>query len=245
MSGHSKWASIKHKKGANDAKRGKILNKHSKILLVVGRNDPNTDTNATLRAAIANAKADNVPNDNISRILKKLSGGDKDAAVYSELVYEGFGPEGIPFVVTALSDNVNRTFPSVKTAFAKNGGNLGSSGSVMFMFNHVGIIDIKNDGKSEDELFELAIEAGADDFSFDEESSEIITKFSDLGTVVKELQGKIEIIKFAPEYRAKDPKIISDAKILAKVEKFIEAVEEAEDVDDIFGGFDIDESLIE
>jgi len=244
MSGHSKWASIKHKKGANDAKRGKILNKHSKILLVVGRNDPNPDTNSSLRAAITNAKADNVPNDNISRILKKLSGGDKDAAVYSELVYEGFGPEGIPFVITALSDNVNRTFPSVKNAFAKNGGNLGSSGAVMFMFDHVGIINIKNDGKSEDELFELAIEAGADDFSYNLESSEIITKFVDLGSVVKSLDGKIEIIKFAPEYRAKDPKIISDAGILEKIEKFIDAVEEAEDVDDVFGGFDVSEELV-
>jgi len=244
MSGHSKWHSIKHKKGANDAKRGKILNKHSKILLVVGRNDPNPDTNATLRAAIANAKADNVPNDNISRILKKLSGGDKDAAVYSELVYEGFGPEGIPFVITALSDNVNRTFPAVKTAFAKNGGNLGSSGSVMFMFDHLGIIEIKNDGKSEDELFEIAIEAGAEDFSFDEETSEIITKFSDLGSVVKALEGKVEVVKFMPEYRAKDPKIISDAKTLAKVEKFIEAIEEAEDVDDVFGGFDVSDDLV-
>lgn len=244
MSGHSKWHSIKHKKGANDAKRGKILNKHSKILLVVGRNDPNPDTNATLRAAIANAKADNVPNDNISRILKKLSGDGKDATIYSELVYEGFGPEGIPFVITALSDNVNRTFPAVKTAFAKNGGNLGSSGSVMFMFDHLGIIRVKNSEKSEDELFELAIEAGADDFDYDEEESEIITKFANLGSVVKALEGKVEVIKFEPEYRAKDPKIISDAKILAKIEKFIEAVEDADDIDDVFGGFDVDDSLV-
>ena len=245
MSGHSKWHSIKHKKGANDAKRGKILNKHSKILMVVGRNDPNPETNATLRAAIANAKADNVPNDNISRILKKLSGDGKDATIYSELVYEGFGPEGIPFVITALSDNVNRTFPAVKTAFAKNGGTLGSSGSVMFMFDHLGIIVVKNGDKSEDELFEIAIEAGADDFEYDAEGeSEIITKFANLGTVAKALEGKVEVVKSAPEYRAKDPKIISDAKTLAKVEKFIEAIEEVDDVDDVFGGFDVSDDLV-
>lgn len=244
MSGHSKWASIKHKKGANDAKRGKVLNKHSKILSVVGRNDPNPDTNATLRAAISNAKADNVPNDNISRILKKLSGGDKDAAVYSELVYEGFGPDGIPFVITALTDNVNRTFPALKTAFAKNGGNLGSSGAVMFMFDHLGIITIKNNDKSEDVLFELAIEAGADDFAYDNESSEIITKFIDLGSVVKALEGKAEVVKFAPEYRAKDPKIITDPAILAKVETFIDAVEDVDDVDDVFGGCDVSDELV-
>ena len=244
MSGHSKWASIKHKKGANDAKRGKILNKHSKILSVVGRNDPNPETNSILRAAIANAKADNVPNDNISRILKKISGTGKDEAVYSELVYEGFGPEGIPFIITAMTDNVNRTFPSVKTAFAKNGGTLGGSGSVMFMFDHIGIIKIKNNEKAEDELFEIAIEAGADDFKYDEEESEIITNFAELGKVTKELEGKIEIVKSTPEYRAKDPKMISDEKILAKIEKFIDAIEDAEDVDDVFGGFDVDDSLV-
>ena len=245
MSGHSKWHSIKHKKGANDAKRGKILNKHSKILLVVGRNDPNPETNASLRAAIANAKADNVPNDNISRILKKLSGEGKDATIYSEQIYEGFGPDGIPFIVTALTDNNKRTFPAVKTAFAKNGGNLGSSGSVMFMFNHLGIIRIKNGNKSEDELFELAIEAGADDFSYDTDGeSEIITKFAELGNVSKALEGKIEIIKAEPEYRAKEPRLITDAQMLAKLEKFIAAVEDVDDVDDVFGGFDVDDNLL-
>jgi YebC/PmpR family DNA-binding regulatory protein len=186
-----------------------------------------------------------VPNDNISRILKKLSGDGKDAAIYSEQVYEGFGPEGIPFVITALTDNIKRTFPAVKTAFAKNGGTLGSSGSVMFMFNHVGVITIKNEDKTEDELFELAIEAGADDFSYNKDGeSEIITKFAELGNVVKALEGTAEIVKFAPEYRAKDPKIISDEKLLEKIEKFIDAVEDVDDVDDVFGGFDIDDSLV-
>lgn len=244
MSGHSKWHSIKHKKGANDAKRGKILTKHAKILSVMGLNDPNPDTNAGLRVAIANAKADNVPNDNISRILKKLAGGDKDAAVFSEQVYEGFGPEGIPFVVTALTDNINRTYPSIKTAFNKNGGNLGNSGSVMFQFDHVGVITIDNGGKTEDELFELAIEAGGDDFQYDEEESTIITKFKDLGAVRDALDGKAEVKKSAPEYQAKDPQIITDAETLEKIEKFIEVVEEAEDVDEVFGGFDVAEDLL-
>lgn len=244
MSGHNKWSTIKHKKGANDAKRGKILTKHSKILSVVGRSDPNPETNATLRAAIANAKSENVPNDNIDRILKRLAGEGKDGAVYSEQVYEGFGPEGIPFVVTALTDNIKRTYPSVKTAFAKNGGNLGSSGSVMFQFDHVGVIEIKNGGKSEDELFEFAIEAGGEDFSFDEDESEIITKFEDLGSVRDALiTVGVEVTKSAPEYHAQDPVKITDAVILEKVEKFITAVEEAEDVDEVFGGFDVDDSL--
>jgi YebC/PmpR family DNA-binding regulatory protein len=244
MSGHNKWSTIKHKKGANDAKRGKILTKYSKILSVVGRNDPNPETNAGLKAAIANAKSENVPNDNIDRILKRLAGEGKAGAIYSEQVYEGFGPEGVPFVVTALTDNTNRTYPSVKLAFSKNGGNLGSSGSVMFQFDHVGVIEIKNAGKTEEELFEMAIEAGGEDFSFDEEISEIVTKFEDLGAVRDALiESGLDVTKSTPEYRAKDPVQITDADVLAKIEKFIAAVEEAEDVDEVFGGFDIDDSL--
>lgn len=245
MSGHNKWSTIKHKKGANDAKRGKILTKYAKILSVVGRSDPNPDTNAALKAAIANAKSENVPNDNIDRILKKLSGEGKDGAVYSEQVYEGFGPEGVPFVVTALTDNTNRTYPSVKTAFAKNGGNLGGSGSVMFQFDHVGSIRIKTNGKSEEELFEVAIEAGGDDFIYDEEESEIISSFSSLGAVRDALiESGYEVTKSAPEYHAKDPVKITTPEALAKIEKFIAAVEDAEDVDEVFGGFDVDESLL-
>ncbi len=244
MSGHNKWSTIKHKKGANDARRGKILTKHSKILSVVGRSDPNPDTNSALKAAIANAKSENVPNDNIDRILKRLSGEGKDGVVYSDQVYEGFGPEGIPFVVTALTDNTNRTYPSVKTAFGKNGGNLGGSGTVMFQFDHVGVICIKNNGKTEDKLFEIAIEAGGEDFTFDVEESEILTKFENLGAVRDTLTAiGLEITKSAPEYHAKDPVKITDATILEKVEKFIAAIEEAEDVDEVFGGFDVDDSL--
>ncbi len=245
MSGHNKWSTIKHKKGANDARRGKILTKHSKIIAVVGRSDPNPDTNSSLKVAIANAKSENVPNDNIDRILKKLSGDGKDGVVYSEQVYEGFGPAGVPFVVTALTDNTNRTYPSVKTAFGKNGGNLGSSGSVMFQFDHVGVILVKNDGKTEDELFEIAIEAGGDDFSYDEEESEIITKFENLGSVRDALiSAGIEVSKSAPEYHAKDPVKITEAEDLEKIEKFIAAVEDAEDVDEVFGGFDVDDNLL-
>jgi YebC/PmpR family DNA-binding regulatory protein len=245
MSGHSKWSTIKHKKGANDARRGKILTKHSKIIAVVGRNDPNPDTNSSLKVAIANAKAENVPNDNIDRILKKLSGDGKDGAVYSEQVYEGFGPAGVPFIVTALTDNTNRTYPSVKTAFGKNGGNLGSAGSVMFQFDHVGIIRIKNAEKTEDELFEIAIEAGGDDFSYDEAESEIITKFENLGSVRDSLiAAGLDVTKSAPEYHAKDSVKITDSEELEKIEKFIAAVEDAEDVDEVFAGFDVDDSLI-
>jgi len=239
MSGHSKWHSIRHKKAATDAKRGKILTKHSKILNVIGRNDPNPETNPALRVAIVNAKADSVPKDNIERILKKLAGGDKDGVIYSEQVYEGFGPDGIPFVVTALTDNVNRTFPNVRTAWGKSGGNMGSQGSVMFMFDHAGVIVINNEDKSEEALFEAAIEAGAQDFHYDEAGeSEVITAFKDLSSVQKALENQsVTIIKSEPQYRAKDPKAISDPEILAKLERFIAALEEVEDVDEVFSGY--------
>ena len=242
MSGHSKWHSIRHKKGLNDAKRGKVLTKHSKILMVVGRDNPNPDNNASLRTAIENAKADSVPRDNIERILKKLSGQDKDAAIFSEQVYEGFGPDGVPFIVTAITDKPNRTFPALRVAFQKNGGNLGSSGSVMFMFDRVGVIAVKSGGKSEDELLELVLESGAADLDFNEESSEVITKLEDLTKVRDFLSNAgLEVQKSELQFRANDPKIISDSALLERLEKFIDAVEESDDVDEVFGGFDVAE----
>jgi YebC/PmpR family DNA-binding regulatory protein len=244
MSGHSKWHSIKHKKALTDAKRGKVLTKHAKILFVVGRGDPSPETNASLRMAIVNAKADNVPNDNIDRILKKLAGADKNAAQFVDQVYEGFGPDGLAVIVTALTDNQNRTLPAVKTAFAKNGGNLGSSGTVNFLFNHLGVIVVKNGEKSEDELFEMAIEAGADDFSFSEGESEILTQFTTLAKVRDALTAQgIAIVKSEPQYRAKDPKMISTQEDLDRIEKFIAAIEEVDDVDEVFAGFDVDDGI--
>lgn len=241
MSGHSKWHSIKHKKAATDAQKSKVLTKHAKLIAIAGRSDPNPDTNATLRAAIANAKSDNVPGTNIDRILKKLSGSDKDAAQFAEAVYEGFGPHGIPFMVTALTDNANRTFPEVRTAFAKHGGNLGSSGSVAFMFDYVGVIQIKNGGKSEDELFELVVSAGAEDFSFAEGESEVVTAFTDLAKVRDALtEVGLEVIKSEPQYRPKDPQIITDQAQLEQMERFIAAIEDVEDVSDVFPGFDVE-----
>ncbi len=241
MSGHSKWHSIRHKKGANDAKRGKILTKHSKLLTIAGRSDPNPETNPTLRVAIANAKADNVPNDNVQRVLKKLAGDDKNASQFEQMVYEGFGPDGVPFVVTALTDNGNRTTPAVKSAFGKNGGTMGSSGTVMYMFDHVGVIEIHNGNHAEDVLFEIAIEAGAQDFHYDENTSEVVTAFADLARVSNVLESKgIVIQKSEPQYRAKEPKIVSESEI-DRLEKFMSALEEIDDVDDVFGGFDVEE----
>lgn len=238
MSGHSKWHSIKHKKAANDKKRGKVLTKHSKILAVIGRNDPSPDTNASLRTAIANAKADGVPKDNIERILKKISGEGKDAAIYTEVAYEGYVSGGIPFIASGLTDNVNRTFPQVRTAVEKNDGNLGAEGSVKFLFDYVGFILIKTAGKPEEELFEIVIEAGGDDFEYDEDESVITTQFTDLGAVRDALTAAgLEVVKSEPTYQCKDPQNIADPEKIAKLENFISKVEECDDIDEIFIGY--------
>lgn len=238
MSGHSKWHSIKHKKAANDNKRGKILTKHAKLLAVIGRNDPSPDTNASLRTAIINAKADGVPKDNIERILKKISGEGKDAAIYTEVAYEGYANGGIPFIAMGLTDNVNRTFPQVRTAVEKSGGNLGAEGSVKFLFDHVGFILIKTDGKSEDDLFEMVIEAGGDDFEYDKVESFVTTQFTDLGAVRDALTNAgLTVIKSEPTYQCKEPQTITDAEKIEKLEKFVAKVEECDDVDEVFIGY--------
>jgi YebC/PmpR family DNA-binding regulatory protein len=244
MAGHSKWHQIRHKKAANDVARGKVLTKHSKILMVLGRNDPNPQTNTPLKNAINNAKSDGVPKDNIEKILKKLSGTEKDGVQYTEVVYEGFGPEGIPFLVQALTDNTNRTFPEVRTVFEKNGGKLGNNGSVKFLFEQKGVIYVPTQNTTESALFETAIECGAQDFIFDPQTAEIITVFEELAVVLKALEDKkIPIEKSQPEYRIKDPISIKDNAKLEKIQDFMEKLETIDDVDDIWPGFEIDDAL--
>jgi YebC/PmpR family DNA-binding regulatory protein len=234
MAGHSKWKQIKHKKGANDLKRGKLLTKHGKLLQVIGRDNPNPDTNASLRSAIVNAKADGVPRDNIERVLKKLSGQGSDATVFTENVYEGYGPGGVPVMITSLTDNSNRAFTNIRTAFNKNGGNLGSAGSVAFMFDHLGLIEFLANGKNEDALFELAAECGADDFSVEEGTVTFSTSFEALGKVRHALETQsIEISKSEPFYQAKDMVELS-APDQAKIDRFLEALDEVDDVDEVY-----------
>lgn len=238
MAGHSKWHQIRHKKAANDNKKGKVLTKHAKLLSVVGRSDPNPENNAALRNAIANAKADSVPNDNINRILKKLSGQGKDAIIYSEYVYEGFGPEGIPILATALTENNNRTFHEVRTAFEKNGGRLGVSGAVMFQYDHLGVFILENNQKTEEDMMELCMEIDAKDFSYDRDETEIICDFSNIGSIRDKLQEQdIEIKKSEIQYRCKDPQILSDSELLQKIEDFIDKIDEVDDVSDVFPGY--------
>src|SRR2546421_5523295 len=175
MSGHSKWHSIKHKKGATDAKRGKLFTKFIKEITVsarTGGGDP--DANARLRKAILDAKAGNMPNDTIDRAIRRGTGAE-EGVTYEEITYEGYGPGGVALLIEAMTDNRNRTVAEIRHIFAKNGGNLGESGSVGWTFDKKGYIVVPKAAKSEDELFEIVSDAGAEDLRSDEENFEIIT----------------------------------------------------------------------
>src|SRR3954466_9634596 len=175
MSGHSKWHSIKHKKGAADAKRGKLFTKFIKELTVAARTgggDP--DANARLRKAISDAKAGNMPNDTIDRAIRRGTGAE-EGVNHEEITYEGYGPGGVALLIESVTDNRNRTVAEIRHIFSKNGGNLGESGSVGWMFDKKGYLVVEKAAKSEEEMFELAIEAGADDLRNDEDNFEIMT----------------------------------------------------------------------
>lgn len=187
MSGHSKWSNIKNKKEKTDAQRGKIFTKIGKeIAIAVRAGGPDPASNNKLRDAIAKAKSNNVPNDNIERAIKKASGAD--AVSYEEITYEGYGPSGVAVIVTTATDNRNRTGGEVRHFFDKYGGNLGQSGCVSFMFDDKGVIVIeKDDSLDEDALMEASLEAGAADFASDDDVYEIYTEVSDLSAVQEAL----------------------------------------------------------
>ena len=184
MSGHSKWHSIKHKKGALDAKRGKIFTKLIKEITVAARTggSGDVDSNARLRKAVTDAKGLNMPNDTIDRAIKRGT-GQLEGAAYDEVTYEGYGPNGVAVLVEAMTDNRNRTVAEIRHIFSKNGGNMGESGSVGWMFDKKGYIVVDKAAKSEDELFEIAIEAGADDMQDEGDVFEIFTAPDNFDTV--------------------------------------------------------------
>ncbi len=247
MSGHSKWASIKHKKGALDAKRGKIFTKHAKIITIIARDgggDPSM--NATLRTAIANAKADNVPNANIDKAIKKGTGAGKDALILSTIMYEGFGPCGTAFYVQVITDNKNRSVTGVKMALTKNGGNMGSAGSVGWMFERKGVILAKAEGKDKEEAELEVIDAGAEDLTIDGNDFEIITGPTDLMKVRDNLEKSGFVIEKAEiSYLPKEDVKIETAEDAKKVLKLVDALEDDEDVANVYSNFDIPDEVME
>lgn len=242
MSGHSKWNNIKRKKEKTDAAKAKVFTKIGReISVIVKQGGPNPLENSRLKDAIAKAKAANVPNDNIERIIKKAA-GESGGNDYEELVYEGYGPCGIAVVVETLTDNRNRTAGDVRHFFDKFGGNLGQSGSVMFMFDRKGVIEIEGEGNDEDSVMEAALEAGAEDFTFDGDVFEITTAPSDLGTVRDAMEEKgYSFLSAEVQYIPQTTTAIEDIAMREKMEKLIDALEENDDVQAIWHNWEMPE----
>ncbi len=246
MSGHSKWANIKHKKAAKDAKRGKIFTRIAKEITIGARQgggDP--DMNPRLRLAIQNAKAENMPAENIKRAIQKGT-GEIEGVNYEEITYEGFAPLGVSVICETVTDNRNRTFSEVRTQFSRAGGNLGEPGSVAWNFERKGVLAINTNGKSEDELLEHVLESGADDLEYDEESSRIITSFENLVSCNKYFEdNKFEVTEGKFEYLPKNIVKIDSVVDAKRVLKFIESIEDLDDVQNIYGNYEFADEIMD
>lgn len=239
MSGHNKWSKIKNKKGSEDAKKGKIFTKHARNITVAAREgglDP--EYNASLKTAIEMAKADNMPNDNIDRAIKKAS-GEAGGDNFERVIYEGYGPGGVAFIVDCLTDNKNRTAPDIRHIFDKNGGNLGTDGSVMFLFEKKGEIIVNGEGKDLDDFMMYALEAGASDIKELEEGYyEALTEVADFNDTLDKLRDmgyKIESANIS--YIANEIEVDSDHH--EKLFKLIDALEDNDDVQEVYNNWAI------
>ncbi len=252
MAGHSKWANIQHRKGRQDKARSKLFSKLSKDIAIaakMGGGDP--DMNPRLRLAINNAKGQSMPKDNIQRAIDKGAGGD--GADYEEIRYEGFGPAGIGFIVECSTDNTNRSAMEVRTAFSKNGGNLGETGSVAFMFDQVGKIEYALEKADEDTMMEAAIEAGADDVEHDEPADDqwaeyepvhtIYTERDDLGSVAAELEKTFGEAKSVNLIWKPQNEIDAPDKA-GTIVRLVEALEDLDDVQNVYHNFEMSEAAM-
>ena len=242
MSGHSKWHSIKHKKGALDAKRGKLFTKFIKEITVAARSGGgDVDGNARLRKAVADAKAGNMPNDTIERAIRRGT-GEEEGVHYEEITYEGYGPRGVALLIEAVTDNRNRTVAEIRHLLSKNGGNLGETGSVGWIFAKKGYIVVDKAAKSEDELFELAIDAGADDLRDDEQNFEIITAPENFDTVLSAVKATSIEPQVAEVTMVPQNYIKLEGQDARQMLKLIEALEDHDDVQKVSANFDISEA---
>ena len=235
MSGHSKWHNIQAKKGKTDAKRGKIFTKIGKEIVVAVKNGGSSpDTNAKLRDIIAKAKAANMPNDTISKAIKKAA-GELSAVNYENIVYEGYGPSGVAVIVETLTDNKNRSAGNVRSAFTKGGGNMGTSGCVGFMFQEKGELVIEKADRDEDEMMMMALDAGAEDFNSDEDEVFVVTTTpEDFGTVREALEAEgVEFLEAAVKMIPDTYTAISedDAK---KFQKMLDLLDDDDDVQEVY-----------
>jgi len=245
MSGHSKWAGIKHKKALVDAKRGNLFGKLARAITVAAREgggDP--EHNAALATAILKAKDANMPGDNIDRAVKKGTGEGSDAETYHHLTYEGYGPNGVAIYVTALSDNKNRTAADVRHIFDRSGGKLGTDGSVSWIFERKGVIFVDAAGNDEDEVMTAAIDAGAEDVLSDGDSYEIRCEASEFMSVRNSLQGAGLDFSSAELTMIPNNTVSLDEGDARKTLKLLDALEENDDVQEVFANFDISDEVM-
>ena len=244
MSGHSKWATIKHKKGALDAKRGKIFTRLLKEIAVAAKGGGNPDTNARLRTAVAAAKAENMPADNIKRAIQRGT-GELEGVSYEEISFEGYGPGGVAIIVDVLTDNRNRAVSEIRHAFSKNGGNLGESGSVRFMFSKKGLIAVEKSAASEEKLMDIVLEHGGEDLNDEGDTWEIVTdpgaheavsaaiKAAGIPTVMS------EVTMVASTYTK------LEGPAAAQMVRLLETLEDLDDVQNVYSNFDMDAEQME
>ena len=247
MSGHSKWSTIKHKKGAADAKRGKLFSKLTRAIIVAakeGGSDPSA--NLALQNAIEKARSYSMPKDNIDRAIAKGSGADADASSFETVVYEGYGPSGVAVIVEALTDNRNRTAGEVRHTFAKNDGNLGGSGAVAWLFERRGVVLVPADGIDEDELTLAAAEGGADDVTRDGSSYQVLSAPESLAAVREAIEAAGFTVENAElTMLPKTTVEVADESDAKKVLRLMDQLEDNDDVQDVFANFDIPEQVLE
>ena len=245
MAGHSHWAGIKHKKAANDAKRGKVWSKLARIIIVAARSgggDPSA--NLALRYAIDKAKAANMPKDTIEKAVKKGT-GDIEGVSYEEILYEGYGPNGVAIMVETLTDNRNRTAPEVKKLFERHGGSMGTSGCVSWMFSKKGLITVSTSSTDEDELMEIALGAGADDMQTTGSVYEITcdpSAYDELVAALREKEIPMDVaeLSMVPQTTIE----VSDADTARKILKLMEGIDDHDDVQNTYSNFDISEDIV-
>ena len=247
MSGHSKWSSIKHKKGAADAKRGQLFSKLSRAIIVAakeGGGDP--ANNLSLQNAIEKAKSYSMPKDNIDRAIAKGSGADADADAFETIMYEGYGPEGVAVIVEALTDNRNRTAADVRHLFSKHGGNLGTAGAVAWQFDRRGVVVVPAEGVDEDELFLAAADGGAEDIERDGSVFQITSAPEQFAAVRASVEGAGFAVDSSELMLVPKTTVAVDDEAKARqLMRLIDALEDNDDVQDVYANFDIPEQVLE
>ncbi|MBN1327361.1 MAG: YebC/PmpR family DNA-binding transcriptional regulator [Candidatus Cloacimonetes bacterium] len=244
MSGHSKWSTIKHKKGAADAKRGKLFTRLVKEIIVSARDGGgDANSNPRLRLAISNARSANMPNANIEKAIKRGT-GEIEGVSYESLIYEGYGHNGVAILVETLTDNKLRTVSDVRHIFSKYGGNMAENGSVAWMFEQKGLILIENQDLDEDEVMMTALDAGAEDFNALDDVFEILTNYNDLHSITRKMEQAGYVIKQAELTRIPQNTINCD-NVAEKLLKLIDNLEEHEDVQKVYANFEISDEVLE